>query len=113
MRDLIFTIPFISLFQIASVDQKNFFRLAASVTYIAAVNPNGIKTLLTNGFSTFLIKSKPVFINGPRILAKNPPNFLIVDNQSFNNFILDDEPFAKALLNAETFALVDNNLYGK
>ena len=35
--------------------------LAASVTDAAAVNLNGIKTLSTNGLSTFPIKGKTVF----------------------------------------------------
>ena len=36
------------------------------------VNPSGVKTLLANGFSTFLIKDKIVFSNGPKSLPKNP-----------------------------------------
>ena len=39
-----------------------------------AVNPNGIKQLLANGLSTFPIKGKPVFSNGPKILPKNVPD---------------------------------------
>ena len=35
--------------------------IAASVVDAAAVNPNGIKTLLAKGLSTFPIKSNPVF----------------------------------------------------
>ena len=34
----------------------------------ATFKPNGIKTLLTNGFSAFFIKVKLVFGNGPRNL---------------------------------------------
>ena len=34
----------------------------------AAVNPNGIKTLLANGLSTFPIKGNPVFSHGPKKL---------------------------------------------
>ena len=37
-----------------------------------AVNSNGIKTLLANGLSTFFIKDKPGFSNGPKSLPKNP-----------------------------------------
>ena len=37
-----------------------FFWKAVSVAD-AAVNPNGIKSLLANGFSSFFIKGKPVF----------------------------------------------------
>ena len=38
------------------------------------VNPNGIKTLLANGFNTFFIQSNPVFSTGPKSLPKNPPD---------------------------------------
>ena len=47
----------------------------ASVADPAAVNPNGIKTILTNALSVFPIKGNPVFSNGPRSL---PRNLLIV-----------------------------------
>ena len=45
-----------------------------SVVDAAAVNPNGIKTILANGLGTFCIKSNPVFSIGPKILRRNPPN---------------------------------------
>ena len=38
----------------------------------AAVNPNGIKTLLANGLITFFISGDPIFSNGPRSLPRNP-----------------------------------------
>ena len=52
----------------------------ASVADAGAVNSNGIKTLLANGLSIFLIKGNPVFNNGPRILPKNPPDCPILCN---------------------------------
>ena len=48
--------------------------MAAFIADAATVNPNGIKTLLANGLSTFPIKSNPVFSNGPESLPKNPPD---------------------------------------
>ena len=48
--------------------------MAAFLADAATVNPNGIKTLLANGLSTFPIKSNPVFSNGPESLPKNPPD---------------------------------------
>ena len=63
-----FIISSISSFEVINdivPDPKIFFRIAASVAHAAAVNPNGIKTLLADGVSTFLI-------NGLRKL-KNPP----------------------------------------
>ena len=55
-------------------DPKIFLWIAASVVDPAAVNINGIKTLLANGLSTPLHKGKPIFINGPRNLPKNLPD---------------------------------------
>ena len=71
---IIFMITLIPAFEITNVvmpDQKAFFSIAASTADAAAVNPNGIKTLLANGLSTFLIKDKPVFSNSPKSLLKN------------------------------------------
>ena len=53
-----------------------FFWIAASVADIAADNPNGDKTLLARGVSTFFTNGKPVVINGLRKL-KNPPSWLV------------------------------------
>ena len=54
---------------------KFFIWIVAFVADAAAVNPNGIKTLLVNGLSTNgFIKGKLVFINGLKSLPKNPPD---------------------------------------
>ena len=64
----IFMIPSISWFKIINIfrfaksegsipNPKTSFRIAASVDDSAAVNPNGIKTLLGNGLSTFSLKA--------------------------------------------------------
>ena len=94
-------------------DPNIFLWIAASVANAAAVNANGIKTLSANGLSTFLIKGNPVFSNGLKILPKNPPDCPILCNWIFDNFILVDEPLAKALRSLEICVLVNNNLYGK
>ena len=73
-----------------------FLWIDASVADAGAVNPNGIKTLLANGLSTFLVKGKPVFSNGPKSLPGNPPDCSILCNWVFDNSILTDELFAKA-----------------
>ena len=70
--------------------------IAATVVDAAAVNPNGIKTVLANGLSTFFIKGNPNFSNGPKSLPKNPPDCPTLRNGIFDNFTLADEPFAKA-----------------
>ena len=49
-----------------------FFLIATSVTDAAAVNTNGIKTLLANGVSAFFINGKPAHINCLRKL-RSPP----------------------------------------
>ena len=46
-----------------------------------ALSPNGIKTFLANGLSTFPIKDNPVFSNGPKSLPKkNHPDCFILCN---------------------------------
>ena len=95
------------------LDPNIFLWIAASVAYTAAVNPNGIATLLANGLSTFLIKSYPVFSNDPKSLPKNPPDFPILCNLVFDSLILAEELFGKALWSFETCVLVNNSLCRK
>ena len=80
--------------------------IAASVAYAAVVNPNGIKTLLANGFNTFFIKDSLGFSKSPKNI---PPNCNSLCNSVFENFILADETFAKALQNIGTCVLFNNN----
>ena len=68
---------------------------------------------LANGFNTFFIKDNPVFSNGPKSLPKNPPDGPILCNCVFNNSILAEELFEKALQSLETCVLVNNNLCRK
>ena len=70
-----------------------------------------IKTPLANGLSIFPIKGNPVFSICPKGLPKNPPVCPILCNWVFDNFILADEPFAKAVQIFETCVFVNNNLY--
>ena len=53
------------------LDQSIFLWIIASVADVAAVNPNGIKTLLANGFNTS---------NGPKSLPRNPPDCSVLWN---------------------------------
>ena len=76
----IFIISFIFSLEITNAVlavPNNFSLIAASASDAAAVNPNGNKTLLGNGLSTFPIKGNPVFSNGPKSLPKGPPGCLI------------------------------------
>ena len=61
------------------------------------VNPRGIKTLLANGLIKLFISGNPVFSTGSSNLPRNPPDYIILDNWAFDNLILADEWFAKAL----------------
>ena len=69
--------------------------------------------LLGNGLRTFFIKSKQACNNGPKSLPKNPPDCPFLCHWIFDNFMLADELFAKALKSLKTGVLVDNNLCGK
>ena len=91
-------------------DPKIFLCIPASA---AAVNSKGIKTILANGLITFFIKGNPVFSNGPSNLPRNSPDCIIFDNWLFDNVILVDKLFAKALRRFETSLLVSNNSWGK
>ena len=90
-----------------------FLWVAASIADAVDVNPNGIKTLLANGLSTFFMKDNPVFSDGPKNIPKNLPNCFFLCNWVFYNFILAKELFAKALRILEIFVLVNKNLCGK
>ena len=71
---------------------------------------------IANGLSTFPVKGNPVFINSFKSLPRNPPACPILCNWVFDNFILAEELFAKALESLElqrTCILVNNNLWGK
>ena len=90
-----------------------FLRVLPSAADATALNDNGIKTLLPNGLSILLIKGKSVFSNGLRILPRNPPDGTILVSQVFDNFILADQLFTKALLKLETCLAVNNGSFGK
>ena len=106
----IFIISFISSLKIINVvvlaDLNIFLWIAASVADADAVNLNGIKMLLPNGLSKFPIKGNPVFNNGPKSLSRNTPYCPILCNWVFDNVILAEELFAKALRSFETCVVV-------
>ena len=56
-------ISFISPFKVTHPPFDNC--ILASAADATAINPNGIKTLLANGSSTFFINIKLAFRNGP------------------------------------------------
>ena len=103
---------FISSFETFNVvvyDPSILLWIAASVAYVAAVNPNGIKTLLANCLSRFFIKGKPVFSNSPNDLPEKSPDCPILCNWVFGNLISTDELFPKAY-EVSKLVLVNNNL---
>ena len=103
----------LEIINVAVPDPDVFLWIAAFIADAAAVNPSGIKRLLGNDLSTFLIKENPVFSNGLKILFKNPPDCHILCHSVFDNSILANEPFAKALQPLKTCVLVNNNLCRK
>ena len=88
-------------------------RDCGSVAYAAASNPNGIKTLLVNDFSTIFINGKLIFNNGWWSLPRNSPDYIVLDRLVFDSFISIDKPFQKTLRRFVTCLLVNNNSYGK
>ena len=52
--------------------------IAGSVSGV--VNPNSIKTVLSNGLSTFPIKYNLILSNRPKSLPRNPHDFPILCN---------------------------------
>ena len=61
-------------------DPKIFLCIPASAADVAAVNPNGTKTLLANSLITLFINCNHVLSNGLKILPRNPPDCIILDN---------------------------------
>ena len=100
-----FTYPF-KIINIVLSDPNIFLWIAASGAAAAAFNPNCIKTLLANGLSEFPSKDNPVFSNVPKTLPENPSDCPNLCNWVFDNFLLADEPFIKALRSFETCVLV-------
>ena len=93
-----FIMSFISLFDIIMVDPQIFLCIPAPAA--AAVNYNGIKTLLANDGSSFFINGKPIFSNESRNLPRNSPDCIILDSWVFDSLILADKLLAKALPNS-------------
>ena len=105
---------FISSFEIIKVVVPEpsiffFFWIPASVSDAAAVNPNGIKTLLANGLITFFIVGNPVFNNGPRSLPRNHPDLIILDISALLSFIPVGILFSIAFLSLVVCLIVSNN----
>ena len=94
-------------------DPKIFLCIRASPADAAAVNPKGIKMLLANGLITYFIRGNPVFSNGSRSLARNPPDCIILDIWVFVNLISVDDWLVKVLRRFVTCLLVNNNLWQK
>ena len=65
-----------------------------------------LKTFLANCLSTFFTKGNPIFSNDFKRLRKNPPDCHILYTRVFDNFILAEDPFAKALRSLETGVLL-------
>ena len=82
------SISSLEIIKVVNPALKIFLWIAASVADAAAVNPNGIKMLLAYGLSTSPIKGNPFFRNVSKILPKNTPDWTILCNWVFDNFVL-------------------------
>ena len=94
-------------------DPNIFLWIAAFAVAAAAVNQNGIKTILANGFSTIFIKGIPDFSNVPKSPPKNLPDCSILCNWIFDNYTLVDELFGKSLQSSKNCVLINDNLCRK
>ena len=113
---IIFMKSFISSFEFINVltpDPNIFLWIVTSAADAAAVNLNGIKTLLANSLNTFPIKLHPGFSNGPKSLPKNAPDCPILRYWVFDNITLVNELFAKVSRSFKTCVLVNNNFCGR
>ena len=88
------------------LSQGLFLWISASVAVAAALNYNGMTTLLDNAVSTIFINDKLIFILGPNCLPRNPSNCIISDRSLFHNFVL-------GLRRLETCLPVNNNFVQK
>ena len=79
----------------------------------AAVNPNGIKTLLANCLITLFINGNPVFSDGPRSLPRTPPYYIILDIWVFDNLISVHDLSTKSLQRFAICLLVNDNFWWK
>ena len=82
---------FVIISVVGSLNPKIFLCIPAPAADTAAVNHNGIKTLLVNGIISFFINGNTAFGNGPRSLPRNHPVYTIPDNWDFDNLIAADK----------------------
>ena len=83
--------------------------IPASAAHAASVNCKGINTLFANGVITFFINGNPVFNKVPSNLRRNSPDCIIFYKGVFEDLILADELFEKALRILEICLSVNNN----
>ena len=69
---MIYSISSFEIFSVVIPGPYILFWIAASISDVVVFNSNGNKTLLINSVSTFFINGRPNFVNGTRILPKNP-----------------------------------------
>ena len=81
--------------------------------FLAPISFDSFAIELTNYMSPLLGLNTSGRINSSDGLTINPPNYTILNNGVFENFVLANEAFAKALRIFETCLSVNNNLCGK
>ena len=122
-KDLItFIISFISLFVGVTpkplIDEIPFLIFLPIILSPTSARISSFKFWVLMFFNSFkygyrALNGKLTKLSKSVISVKNSPACIILDNRVFENFILVDEPFAKALQMFETCVSVNNVLCGK
>ena len=72
-----------------------------SAANATAVKPSGIKIHSTNNLCTYFINGKPNFVNIQN-LPRNPLDCSVLESSVFDNFVVANKLFAKALQSFRT-----------
>lgn len=83
-------------------EPKTFILISASAGDDVGVNLNGMITLFESYVSKTFINGKPILINGPGILSKNPLYCIILEISVSNHLVSGNELFVETLRSLAT-----------
>lgn len=83
-------------------EPKTFSLISASAGDDVGVNLNGMITLFESYVSKTFINGKPILINGPGILSKNPLYCIILEISVSNHLVSGNELFVETLRSLTT-----------
>ena len=83
-------------------EPKTFILISASAGDDVGVNLNGMITLFESYVSKTFINGKPILINGPEILSKNPLYCIILEISVSNHLVSGNELFVETLRSLAT-----------